>query len=300
MCDFNYISQFSEWVTKMGQSKVLVLTNRDIMVYPHVYGEDYYIHELMELLKKSGIGVGIAVFSNKGPKWYSGEKAKAIQNMEDLVKNYVVLLLHGVSPLKILRLKFKYNLKLVMPVFFLWNRASSAVFNLKGLVGNTFWQLIISCYIATSPRIVRGLRLRGVLRRIYFLPPMYKCKYCDPVQNAKKLKNLKKRLPLKVKVTYIGSLNNKRFPLVSVVKKLQNYRVGSYELAIYTTSQVREEAYTISNVKVDVKRKILSDKEKCKVLQESHLFIAPKPQTTMDPSISVMEATYHGDIVIRI
>jgi len=300
-CDnLDYYSEFAEWVADLRQSKVLILSNRDVTVEPRLRGEDYYVYKLLEQLKKSGIRADTFYLSKNRTKFYQQEKMNNMENIENVVKKYDVILLHCISPFKLLKAKFKYNLKLIMPVFFLWNKVSSAFFNLKGLLGNIFWQLIISDYIATSSRVMKGLRVRGILRKIYLIPPVYECKYCNPIENANKLRKLKKRLPRKIKVVYIGSLNDKRFPLDSAVRKLRSYGASVCTLDVYTTSPIEQETYAVSNVTVNIKKKILLDKEKCKVLREAHLFIAPKRQTTMDPSMSVMEATYHGDIVIRI
>ena len=298
--NLDYYSEFADLVADLKQSKALLLSNRDVTLEPHLRGEDYYIYKLVEQLKKSGIRADTFCLSKSRTKCYQQAKMNNIENIENLVKKYDVVLLHCISPFELLRAKFKYNLKLIMPVYFLGNKASSFVFNLKGLLGNTFWQPMISDYIATSPRVMKGLRVRGIFRKIYLIPPVYECKYCNPSENVNKLKKLKKRLPQKIKAVYIGSLNDKRFPLASAIRKLQSYGVSVCTLDVYTASPIEQETYAVSNVMVNVRKEILSDKEKCKVLREAHLFVAPKRQTTMDPSISVMEAIYHGDIVIRI
>lgn len=279
--------------------KVLLATNKDIAVKPHLHGEDYYIYTLLARLKKNGISVHTAVFSKNTVKFYEQNKIENIQNMGTIMENYRRVLLFNVSPFKLLKLKFKYKLKLVMVVIFLWNKASSAISNVRSFVGDTLWQLIVDEYIATSPAVARGLKRRGIFRKIYLIPPVYTCKYCDWMENAKKLKRLEKRLPRRVRALYIGSLNPKRFSLVNVINRLRNDEERTYELNIYTSTPTRERAYKIGNVEVNVLMKILSDEEKCRVLRESYLFIAPNSGTTMDPSLSVIEAKYHGNIIAR-
>jgi hypothetical protein len=170
---------------------------------------------------------------------------------------------------------------------------------LKNLIAATFWQIAVNEYIATSPGIARGLRLRGVFRRIYLVTPVYECEYCNPLRNIEKLRRLKEELPSKVKAVYIGSLNPKRFSLTDVVNSFNDDEQRLYELTVYTATPVLEKTSRIGRVQVKFVRKILSDAEKCRVLSESHLLIAPKRGTTMDPSITEMEAEYHGNIVIR-
>jgi uncharacterized protein (UPF0216 family) len=94
-------------------------------------------------------------------------------------------------------------------------------------------------------------------------------------------------------------MSPKRFPLTQIIEALNRDEQRKYKLRIYTASQVKEETYQKGNIEVTIIKKTLSDEEKCKILRDSHIFIAPAIGTTMVPSISVMEAEYHGNIVIR-
>lgn len=293
-------SGIASWIESIDKSRVLLLSERNITVGPYLKGEDYFMNKLLGHLRAGGILADVFYLS-KGVKggYYSGETGK-LEKLESLVGKYDLIILHCISPLRLLRAKTKYGVKLGMPVFFLWNNASSLLFNLKGVIGNTFWQPIINEYIVTSSEIERGLRARGVFKKINLISPTYDCKYCNVVENGKKLANLKRQLPKSVRAVYIGSLNVNRFSVDGAVKKLQSFGDCECNLDIYTESSIEEETFTVGNVTVNIKSKILSDEEKCKVLRGAHLFIAPKRHTTMDPPLSVMEASFHGNIVIEI
>lgn len=291
-------SEFRAWANTLTQDKILLVTERDITLKPHLYGEDYYIYTLLKELKKTGIYVDIAVFPENSMRFYEQRKMKRMQDIEPITKSYDAIILHNVSPFKLLRAKFKYKFKLIMPVYFVWNKSSPAISNVRWLVGDTLWQLIVNEFIATSPTVVRGLKIRGIFKKIRLIPPVYRCEYCDLRKNRTKLIMLKKRFPKNVKAVYIGSLNHERLPLVKIENGLNSNNKRVYEVDIYTATPTKERTYEIGNVRVNIVRKILSDEEKCIVLCQSHLFIAPKRGTTMEPSISVIEAKHHGNVVV--
>ena len=276
---------------------MLFACNRDITLKPHLHGEDYYAYTLFTKLRENRVSVDIAVFSDNAVKFYGQDNREDAQTIDETLRRYDSFLLHGVSPLRLLGVKLRYKVKLLMLVIFLWNRATSNIFNLRWLAGKTLWQPVIDGYVVTSPTLVKGLRCQGIFRRIYVIPPVYECKYCHSRQNAENQRN---RLPQRVKAVYLGSLGPKRFPLVDVIRSLSSDRTRTYELDIYTTTQTPQKTFRIGNVEVNLYNQILSDEEKCRVLRESHLFIAPRDGTTMNPSMSIMEAEYHGITVARI
>jgi len=279
--------------------KILILSNRDILSKSYIYGEDYYIRTLMELLRKMDNNVDLAVLYRDKIRVYRGENLLSVESIDDLIKDYNLVVLHNVSPYEIIRARIKYNIKVIMSIYLLWNRASPLIYNLLSRIGVTLWQFIVDGYIASSPLIYRKLRLQGVFKKIYVIPPYYKCPYCSFEENIKKRYMLGKKSPAYVKVVYIGSVNLRRLPLIEVVKKFMEDQRRNYEITIYTADNVGEKVYKIKNVEIKIINKILSEEEKCKILWESHMFIAPRQGTTMIPSISVMEAEYHGNIIIR-
>jgi len=279
--------------------RVLIFSNRDLSSKPYLYGEDHYISALIELLKKMGNNVDIAVLFKDKIKVFKGENVISVESIDNLIKEYDLILLHNISPYKIIRVKIKYNIRVFMPIYFLWNRTSPLIYNLLSRAGITLWQFIVDAYIAPSSLIYKGLRLQGVFKKIYVIPPYYKCIFCNFEENIKKRYMLEKKIPNYVKVVYIGSVNLRRLPLIEVVKKFIKDQRRYYEITIYTADNISEKEYNIRNVKIQIISKILSEEEKGKILQESHMFIAPRPGTTMIPSISVMEAEYHGNIIIR-
>jgi len=279
--------------------KILVLSNIDILSKSYIYGEDYYIRTLMELLRKIGNNVDLAVVYRDKIRVYRGGNLISVESIDDLIKDYNLIILHNVSPYEIIRVRIKYGIKVIMPIYLLWNRASPLIYNLLSRIGITLWQFIVDGYIAPSPLIYKGLRLQGVFKKILIIPPYYKCLYCNFEENIKKRYTLEKKIPNYVKVVYIGSVDLRRLPLIEVVKKFMEDQRRNYEITIYTADNIGEKVYKIKNVKVKIINKILSEEEKCKILRESHMFIAPRQGTTMAPSISVMEAEYHGNIIIR-
>jgi hypothetical protein len=253
----------------------------------------------MELLRKITNNVDLAVLYRDKIRVYRNGNLISVENIDDLIKDYNLIILHNVSPYKIIRARTKYGIKVIMPIYLLWNRASPLIYSLLSRIGITLWQFIVDGYIASSPLICKGLRLQGVFKKIYIIPPYYKCLYCNFEENIKKRYMLGKKIPNYVKVVYIGSVDLRRLPLIEVVKKFMEDQRRNYEITIYTADNISEKVYKIKNVKIKIINKILSDEEKCKILRESHMFIAPRQGTTMTPSISVMEAEYHGNIIIR-
>jgi hypothetical protein len=264
-----------------------------------VYGEDYYVLTLMKLIRGMGGSVDVASLSMDGVRLYKHGNFASMKSINDVAKDYDVIILHNVSPRKIIEAKIKYRIKVIMPIYFLWNKTSPLIHNLIGRMGTTMWQFIVDGYVVPSPLIYKGLRFQGIFKKIYIIPPLYKCPYCNFEENIKKRSMLERRLPVYVKVVYIGSLNLKRLPLKEVVEMFIKDRGRTYEIIIYTADNVSEKVYDVKNVRVRIINRILSTEEKCRILQGSHMFIAPRHETTMIPSISVMEAEYHGNIIVR-
>jgi hypothetical protein len=172
--------------------------------------------------------------------------------------------------------------------------------NLRWSLGRLLWQPVLEEYIATSPHVASGLTKQGVFRRIYLIPPTYFCENCDANQHTSKLEQLRRSLPSTVHAIYIGKIRRQRFPLADVMNRLRSDPRRIYELDIYTATPIEERSYKIDNVRINIHRRILSEAQKCDVLSRSHLFVAPKLGTTMDPPLSVLEARYHGNIVLQI
>jgi len=275
---------------RLDTKQVLLLSNRNITVKPFLYGEDYYIHAVISELEKRGIPVKMKVIN----------RCNRVKNppYPEVDKNTLVIL-HNVSPIHVCKLKMRKKFRVLMPVYFLWNRAASPLSNLRTIFGSVFWQFVVDEYLVPSPNLAEKLKKLGVVRKIRILPPKYSCPFCHQKDNLKKMELLKAELPNVVKAVYIGFINHKRFPLRKIIEKLNRDLKRKYELTIYTASPVREKTYCKGNVEVRIVRTKLSEKEKCKVLRESHIYIAPEKGTTMEPSISVIEAEYHGNIIAR-
>lgn len=290
------------FIDDLTYGRILVLANRDVTMKPCMYGEDYYIQMLVNTLKVNRANVDIAMPLNREEfKVYMREGGnKIISTIDEIIRGYDILILHNISPRKVLRAKIKYKkIKIIMPVYFLWNKGTPVITNIRNRIGLTLLQFIIDEYLVPSPKMVKSLRLQGIIKKIRFIPPVYRCKYCSFEKNKEKLERLKAGLPEKVKVVYIGSFSLPRLALLDVIKMFSKDQSRTYEVTIYTATPIKEGVYRINNVKVSIVRKVLSDGEKCRILSSSHLFIAPRRGTTMEPSISVMEAEHHGNIIIR-
>ena len=287
---------FSNFIKILNANHVFLVSNRDITVKPFLYGEDFYIHGITSKLEKYGISVDYAILQGKKIK-YKGQNATV--NIGDIVNEHSVIILHNVSPFYALKAKIKKKVRIVMPVYFLWNKSSSLKDTFRTSFGVLFWQPVIDVYLVPSPNLAVALKKRGIIRPIMVLPPEYKCPYCDYTDNLKKRMKLERQLPRVVKAVYIGSLQPRRLPLKKVLETLNRDEQRTYRLTIFTASKVKEESYRIGNAEVNICRRILSGEEKCKILRESHVFIAPAKGTTMEPSISVIEAEYHGNIIAR-
>jgi hypothetical protein len=290
---------FSDWAKTLRNKRVLVITNRNLNQRPFVFGEDQYVFGLMQELQQNGIQAETFWLAKKSSA--QALKGKKITDLKKVVENYDVIVLHGISPFLLLGAKLKYRLNIVMPVYFLWNKTLPLGSNLKAVLGSTLWQLAVSHYLATSPRVMKGLIARGIFRKIFLIPPTYKCICCNPNLNSHKLSALKAHLPEEVRAVYIGSMENTRFSIDSAIIALRNIKLNSCTLDIYTaTARAKQEKIVFGNITVNVTKRLLSEKEKCEVLRDAQIFIAPKFQSTMNPPMCVLEAEYHGNIVIQL
>jgi glycosyltransferase involved in cell wall biosynthesis len=277
---------------------VLLVSNRDVTVKPFLYGEDYYISTIVSELEKCGIPVDFAIFHGK--KSESRGRNAAI-NIEEIVDDCTVVILHNVSPFHVCKAKMKKKgIRVVIPIYFIWNRVSALCDNLRTSIGPLFWQFVVDEYIVPSRSLAERLRKLGIIKKITILPPEYSCPYCNRMDNLKKRVHLKEHLPRIVNAVYIGSIIPKRIPLARIVDMLNEDPQREYKLTVYTASEIKEQTYQKGNVEIAIVKKSLSDEEKCKILRESHIFIAPTRGATMEPSISIMEAEYHGNIIIKI
>jgi len=277
-----------------NHSRVLIIGNRDVFKI-NTYGEDYYIRSLIDILTDLKCDVKFVKFNRR-----DNNKKEIIK----LVKNegFRHVLLHNVSLLDFYTLR-KHNpsLLLVLIIYFTWNRSMPFHRNLLNNIGISIESRLADFLIVTSENIARELKFLGVKNKIITLPPHYECKYCSLRKNIMKYEKLLRELPRIVKATYIGSLNRKRFPLAKIIKLMRRDN-RLFNLTIYTADNIGGHNYTINygNIKVRIVKKILSEEEKCSILSDSHVFIAPCPRTTMDPPISVLEALYHGNIIITL
>ncbi|HVP92541.1 MAG TPA: hypothetical protein VMS94_02230 [Acidobacteriota bacterium] len=288
----------SEYIEALVGERVLFISNRDLNEKPFLYGEDYYISTFMLESKKKRIPVDLAVLEKNKVKINGQDTTPTID--KDL-ESYTVLLIHNISPFHVLSSKIRYRPKIIMPVYFLSNRSSSLLDNSKWIIAPFLWQPMINEYLVPSSILAQGLRRNAVIRHISVVPPVYSCPYCNPADNLEKKELLKTHLPETANVVYIGQMLSERVDLSKITEALgHNHANKKYRLTIYTMSQVKEQIYCENSIRIAIIRKRLSAKEKCEILRESHIFIAPAKGTTMEPSISVIEAEHHGNLVLRL
>jgi len=283
------------WVASLVNKRVVILTNKDIVTKPFLHGEDYYIHTIASKAITQGISVRIQLLQATGLCVHS---RKPLKNLENTVDRRTVMILHNVSPFHIVGLKIRRKPVIVMPVYFIWSKVSKFA-NFKEALGAFLWQLMVDEYLVTSPKLAQSLRKIGVVKKINVVPLEYICAFCNPIDNLKKKLSFETFRPNVVQIVYIGSMIPNRFPLIKIIDVLNRNKEMKYNLRIYTMSDVGNREYTAGNVQVKVTQAMLSEKEKCNILQESHIFIAPAEGTTMDPSLSVIEAEYHGNVIAR-
>jgi len=275
--------------------RVLIISNRDLGVKPLLYGEDYYMHSIASEMERRGILVEFAIFNENKTE---PRRRNATIDIEEIVGNHTVVVLHNISPLYICKAKMRKKIWVVMPVYFVWNRISPINTIIRSL-GLPFWQPLVNEYLVPTPSLAGRLRRLGVVRKISILPPEYTCTHCNQIENSIKRAKLETQLPRVVEMVYIGQMIPKRFPLTTIVNVLNKDDQREYKLGIYTASQVKEETYRKGNAEIRIVRKCLSDKQKCEILRKSDVFIAPAKGTSMEPPISVIEAEYHGNIIVR-
>lgn len=222
-----------------------------------------------------------------------------LTEIDHFVDNETLIILHNVSPFYIIKVKFNKKPRVVMPVYFLSNRVCSMLHNLNNRFGPIFWQLLVDEYLVASPAVAEGLKKVGMIRKINIVPPQYSCAYCNYMTNQNRKSHKNGILPSIVNVVYIGKVTEKRFPLLKIIKTMNDDKKRNYKLVIYTSSTIDDQKFQSGNVEVTMFHKKLSEKDKCEILSTCDTFIAPSRLTTMDPPISVIEAEYHGAIVLN-
>lgn len=285
-----------DYVDALVGERILLISNRDLNEKPFLHGEDYYISNFILEFKKKRIPVDLAVLEKNKVKINGRGAATTI---DENLESYTVLVIHNISPFHVVKSKIRCRHKMIMPVYFLSNRSSSIFDNSKWIIAPFLWQPIIDEYLVPSSILAQGLRRRGVTRHISVVPPAYSCPYCNPADNFEKKELLRTHLPETVNVVYIGQMLPERVDLTRITNALGRNLRNRYSLVVYTMSPVKEQMYNVDNVDVKIIRRKLSEKEKCEILRESHVFVAPAKGTTMEPSISIIEAEYHGNLVRR-
>lgn len=286
----------SEWVDKISAERILFLSNKDFVTRYFLHGEDYYINTIITELTRRGSWVDIGVFRNKRVHINDEPETKEI---DEAISPGTIMILQGLSPFYFWKLKIKKKARIILPVYFLWNRTCTSLDNLRTALGPIFWQIAVDEYLVPSPSVAESLRRMGIFRKLTILPPHYLCPYCKREEHVKKKELLERALPSVVKIVYIGSLIPKRFSLSKVLKTLNRDVDRKYKLAIYTFSQIEEQTFCTGNVETRITCGVLDEREKCRILSDSHVFIAPAKHTTMEPPISVIEAEYHGNIIME-
>jgi glycosyltransferase involved in cell wall biosynthesis len=278
------------WIDTLSAKKVLLVSNRDLTMKPFLYGEDYYMHTLAMELEKRKIQVDYLIV----PKHNFCKLSIDINKID----NKELVILQHASPFWLFKAIIKKKIRVVKAVYLAKQKVSLST-KLRRKLRYLLWQPIIDEYLVPSLILADTLRKLGVVRRISVIPPEYTCIHCSYSENLRKKVDLTKRLPVTVEAVYIGTLTQKRFPLTQILETLNRDCQRTYNLKIYTTSHVKAETYQKGNVEITIIRKKLSDEEKCKILRKSHIFVAPAKNSTIEPPISVIEAEYHGNIIIR-
>lgn len=279
--------EFWKWVTNRKLKQVEVFTNRDLSKVPHLYGEDFYISSIIAYLGTKGMTVRTSVVEKDGAPFSSSSKSSLV-----ILHNVKPSLLHELSGGKILS-----------PVYFIWNKTLPISTNLRILLGPLFFQRKVSAFVVASRHMAKMLKVLGVARRrVIVVPVLYKCPNCSERGRIENPKTTDHHASGFLKAIYIGSLNEKRFSLARAVDKLSySYNSPKIELSIYTTSKVENKSFFKErrNLEVKIFHGTISDKEKCQLLSESDIFVAPSSHTTMEPPISVIEAKYHGCKILK-
>ena len=283
----------SDFIDNLKAKKVLLLSSRDLRTKPLLYGEDNYMSTFMSELRARAIPFAfLLVDESKGT-------GNLLTEIDHFVDNETLIILHNVSPFYIIKVKFNKKPRVVMPVYFLSNRVCSMLHNLNNRFGPIFWQLLVDEYLVASPAVAEGLKKVGMIRKINIVPPQYSCAYCNYMTNQNRKSHKNGILPSIVNVVYIGKVTEKRFPLLKIIKTMNDDKKRNYKLVIYTSSTIDDQKFQSGNVEVTMFHKKLSEKDKCEILSTCDTFIAPSRLTTMDPPISVIEAEYHGAIVLN-
>ncbi len=284
----------SDWVDTISAQKVVILSkNEDLSRRPILHGEDYYTNSLFEEFVRRGIHVDLCWFNGNSLQVHGGSKKRT----NEVIDWGTVVILHGVSPLKIYREKLRGKIKVILPMPFLFNRVRSLSDNLRAIIGVFLLQPLIDEYLTSSSSTAEKLRKLGVLRKLSILPPSYSCPFCTREKYVQKRKCLEQSLPSVTNVVYIGSLIPKRISVDRILSLLSQDLVRQYKLTIYTFSEVNERAYRSKNVEVRIIHRRLVEKEKCEILSAADVFISPAKNTSMNPPLSVIEAEYHGNLI---
>lgn len=285
----------SQYVDELKAKKVLLLSSRDLRKKPFLYGEDNYISMLLSEFNKKAIPVTMVLVKEDPQK----ERENIINNIERSIDDQTLIILHNVSPFNILKTKLRRKATIVMPIYFLSNRTCSFLSNLNNKWGPVFWQVFVDEFIVSSPIVAERLRKMGLIRKISVMPPKYSCPCCCLDLTHLKKFNQTDILPSEVNAVYIGAVFPPRFVLSKIINTLNKDEKRHYTLTIYTSSSVPKQTFRNGNVTVIIYMRTLTDQEKCKILSECDAFVAPFTSTTIDPPLSVIEAEYHGKVILR-
>jgi len=115
----------------------------------------------------------------------------------------------------------------------------------------------------------------------------------------------------KVSITYIGTVSKERVDLINAIHHVYEILNPSkisvdiitldYDrkyLADFLRNVKDRKIASRCNIAIRVDVRYLPENKKCSILAKSDFFITPNPLATMRPSISVLEAFYHGTIPI--
>ncbi|MEM2704250.1 MAG: hypothetical protein QXR45_13955 [Candidatus Bathyarchaeia archaeon] len=269
---------------------IALVTGSKANIENYVFGQEYYLHKLREVLEEEGYRVELMEYKN-------------------FLKSTVATKLKpDVAHLYYLNSTQLATLKTLLPeTFFVYH-----VYHVKDDTWNPLhtlsWkmflisaQLFVNCYLATSLSVNRWLRQRIFASNVALVEPLYECTCNAPRSHEVFFEKFGD--PDEVRLLYLGRLHTLRFSLNKTIESLR--RVSSkrkIKLIIATLSRnidFSEKRLKMNDIELEIINRRLSEKEKCTLYRWAQFFLYPaRGNVAMNPPITLLEASYHGALPI--
>ena len=290
-------------------NKIVIVTNeRFLHSYKRkriIYGEDYYLFGLLKILKQLHYDF---ILLSEHSFLQNYNRLLCIKNVSIMFSNVslVKLLIRKPKIIKALNRSRVLNI-----VYFLDHITNNLMERMRGRLGISLSKYFVDYFIVTSKdllylikRLLFPKSSNTIIKIIPPFVPVIKHNHALLTPSVIEHKD-------KVSITYIGTVSKERVDLINAIHHVYEILNPSkisvdiitldYDrkyLADFLRNVKDRKIASRCNIAIRVDVRYLPENKKCSILAKSDFFITPNPLATMRPSISVLEAFYHGTIPI--